>query len=334
MTHHPCVSFVVPCFNYGRFLPDCLRGIFQQTADTTFEVIAIDDCSSDDTWKILSQWNDSRLVIVRHGVNLGHVATVNEGLRLASGEFIARIDPDDRYHSNFLTTLLPLFNDPEVGFAYGDAAMINAAGEITAPRCPQPHGGEPWSGRALLEILRKNYICAPTAIGRREAWLKHVPIWEGLAFNDIYFNVMIARDWKFAYVPEVVADYRVHGSNHHAVIAVSRSEEPSIMRVLDWVFTNREMDKQTEALKQRRRNELYGAHYLDLADKYFGAGLTTDARRCYWRAFIHSPLQSLKVSTIRRFLATLISVGLYNRSKYLAKRFTRPKSTHSAELGR
>ena len=305
----------MPCFNYGRFLPDCLNGIFSQTGGyDDLEVIAIDDCSKDDTWDVLNAWGDSRIKLVRHAQNKGHVFTVNEGLSMASGEFVARIDPDDRYRPQFLETLIPLFENERVGFAYGDAAMIDATGVMTAERCPQPHNGIAFSGSALLDILHKNYICAPTAIGRREAWAKHLPIWEGLSFNDIYFNMMMARDWHFAYQPTVVADYRVHGSNHHTMITINKSEEPSLLRVLDWIFAHEETEPELEQRKQQAKKSVYASHYLDLAEKYFGAGHGADARRCYWQAFTRYP-SIVNSGNCRRFLATLVGLKIYNSAK-------------------
>ena len=207
MSEEPLVSFVVPCYNYARYLPDCLNSIFAQVGYHDIEVIAIDDCSADDTVAILRTWRDPRLVVRYHSVNQGHVATMNEGLSIARGRFIARIDPDDRYRPNFLATLLPEFNRSDrIGFAYGDAAVIDTNGIVTASCSPQPHGAKPFAGWALIDVLTKNYICAPAAIGLRTAWQKYLPIWDGLAFNDFYFNALIARDFDFAYVPTVVAD--------------------------------------------------------------------------------------------------------------------------------
>src|SRR6478609_3872924 len=99
MRNLPLVSFVVPCYNYGRFLPDCLASIFAQEGRQDFEVIAIDDASTDDTLEVLRSFADSRMQVISHAKNLGHVATVNEGLSQARGELVARIDPDDRYRS-------------------------------------------------------------------------------------------------------------------------------------------------------------------------------------------------------------------------------------------
>src|SRR5690349_3878197 len=88
------VSFVVPCYNYGRFLTDCLSSIFRQEGDYSFEIVAVDDASTDDTLHVLEAFADPRLKVVRHESNQGHVKTITRGLREASGQFIARIDPD------------------------------------------------------------------------------------------------------------------------------------------------------------------------------------------------------------------------------------------------
>jgi glycosyltransferase involved in cell wall biosynthesis len=327
----PIVSVIIPSYNYGRFLSACIDGVLAQDAEVPLEVIAIDDGSSDDSPAILKGYaaRDPRVRIFLHSINRGHIVTVNEGFAAARGRFVARIDSDDRYRPNFLSTLLPLFDrHPAVGFAYGDAAIINTDGQVTCERCPQPHGGQPWQGWALPLILQKNYVCAPTAIGRREAWGKHVPVWEGLAFNDIYFNMMMARDWHFAYLPLVVADYRIHGTNHHSRITLNKTEEPSLLRVLDWIFAHPESDRQCEEAKQALRSSVYAAHYLDLADKYFGVGYSADARRCYARAFRLRPSLVFQGGPLRRFTATFLGRKLYDRLKSYFRRGDRRGSNN------
>lgn len=320
-TSEPLVSVVLPCFNYGRYLPDCLQGVFGQRGKfDDIEVIAIDDCSTDDTFSVLESYNDPRLRIIRHDVNRGHVFTVNEGLAEARGRFVARLDPDDRWRPEFLATLLPCFNESaRIGVVYGDAAIIDAEGRITAERCDQVHGERDFRGNELLALLKRNFICAPTAIARREAWQRFLPIWDGLAFNDWYFNVMMAREYDFAYVHRVVADYRIHSSNHHSRIVLQKLEEPSLMRVLDWVFSHPEKDPNTEHAKQREKSRLYAAWYLDQAEKYFGVGYDADARRCYREAFRRKPTWFLNPGLMRRSLGSLIGLSWYRRIKDLVR---------------
>src|SRR5580658_9356881 len=100
---NPLVSFVVRSCNYGRYLPDCLNGIFAQEGDYPFEVIVVDDGSSDNSVEVLSRYsNDPRLRTILHEHNEGHVRTFNDGVASARGEFIARIDCDDRYRPDLL----------------------------------------------------------------------------------------------------------------------------------------------------------------------------------------------------------------------------------------
>jgi glycosyltransferase involved in cell wall biosynthesis len=315
------VSFVIPCYNYGRYLGDCLRSIFAQQGGYEFDIIAIDDASTDDTPAVLSSFADPRLRVVTHEVNMGHVATVNEGLAAARGRYVARIDADDRYRPNFLATLLPKFElSPRIGMVYGDACVIDGEGRINVDRCDRVHGGRDFVGNELTAILENNFICAPTAIARREAWQANLPIWEGLAFNDWYFNVQFARAYDFCYVNEVVADYRVHARNHHARIVLDRTEEASIVRVLDHVFGQQDQDADLESRKQRSRGRIYAAQYLTLAEKYFGAGMYADARRCYWQTWRYQPGRILRFGPLRRLLATYLGQKHYEFCKRLMVR--------------
>src|SRR5205085_922245 len=111
------------------YLGACIGSILAQDGYGDFEIIAIDDASPDNTAEVLRSFADPRLRVIMHSKNQGHVATVNEGLSEARGQFVARIDADDVYRPSFLKTLLPRFADAaRVGLVYDDAAIINEHG--------------------------------------------------------------------------------------------------------------------------------------------------------------------------------------------------------------
>jgi O-antigen biosynthesis protein len=310
------VSFIVPCYNYGRFLRDCLDSIFCQQGNYTFEIVALDDGSTDDTAAVLQRFADPRLRVIRHATNQGHVKTISQGLREAQGRLVARIDPDDRYRPCFLCETVPRFAEhPEIGFVYGDAALIDEAGRITAEWSDRVHAGRDYKGNEFVALLSRNFVCAPTVIARRKAWLQTLPVPADLAFNDWYFNLMIARRHDFYFVSRVIAEYRVHDSNHHTKIVRDRSEEPSIVFLLDRIFRQPETDPQREHQKQKARNRAYGAQFLTLADKYFGFRMNRDARRCYLRAMQHAPRYLLSWTVVRRLVATGMQRQSYDRLK-------------------
>lgn len=316
MMADPLVSIVVPCYNYGRYLPECLESIFRQDSRYDLEVIAVDDASPDNSGEILRNWPDGRLRIITHDKNLGHAATVTDGIQAARGKYVARIDPDDRYRPEFLATLVPILeSNPEVGMTYGDAAMIDAAGRLTAPRSDEYHGDKDFLGNELVALMERHFICAPTALGRREAWLGALPIPPHLAFNDVWFNLMIARHWDYCYKQVVVADYRVHSENWHRRTIRDRSDEHSILWLLETLFLTPEKNPEREVEKHRARPRIYGAHYLLLARHYFGAGMMDDAQRCYLHALRNRPSLLLNPQIARQLTATFMGRKLYESIK-------------------
>ncbi len=316
----PAVSFVVLSYNFAPFLAECIRSILDQEGEHRFEIILVDDASTDGTERLLESFNDPRLKVIRHTENLGHVRTVNEALSYVCGRYVAKIDGDDRYRRSFLSTVLPKFDAfPDVGLVYGDAAIIDDRGRVTMERSDRVHGGRDFKGNEFLRLLEENCICAPTAIARREMWQRALPVPAGLAFNDWYFNVMLARQCECYYLHRVLADYRVHSGNHHTRIVRDKTEEPSIFSILDRVFNEVESWAPLEKAKRRGRQRIYGRHYLTLADKYFGMGMNGDARRCYWAAVRNWPQYMLNVGVQRRLAATIVGRRRYDFGKTLVK---------------
>ena len=316
----PRVSFVVLSYNYAQYIGETISSILDQEGEHDFEIIVVDDASTDDSDAVIRAFDDPRITYIRHEQNQGHAATVTDGLRAARGDLVARIDSDDRYRPYFLNEVLPLFAaHPDVGLVYGDAAVMDSAGKITIPASDVMHGGRDYHGNEYVRLLEENFICAPTVIARRQAWLDALPIREGLIFHDWYFTLMIGRAHAFYYRARVLADYRVHSRNYHTVISRNRSEEPSIFGLLDQLYSGVEADAELERAKQSARRRVYGRQYLTLAQKYFGHGLNEDARRCYWNAIRLRPEYAFRADVARQFTGTLIGRDRYDHIKRLIK---------------
>lgn len=317
----PLVSFVLLSYNYARYIGDTIQSVLQQEGGFPFELIVVDDASSDDSVEVISAFQDPRIRLIRHETNQGHAATVTDGLRAARGKYVARIDSDDRYRPYFLQEVVPILNaDADVGLVYGDAAIIDSDGVITAEATDVVHGGRDFKGNEYIALLEKNFICAPTIIARREAWLAALPIAEGLSFHDWWFTLQVARRWPFYFRSKVLADYRVHQANYHTVITRNKTEETSIMRLLNDLFAEPEVDASLHAEKIRARNRILATHYLVLAYKYFGSGMTADARRCYLAAVRRRPALLSMAEVARQLLGTFIGQATYERIKSIVKR--------------
>jgi len=96
MTSEPLVSIILPVFNTDMYLTEAIQSILEQSY-TNFELLVIDDCSTDTSFKISSTFerSDKRIRAFRQERNLGIVAALNRGIDLAQGEYVARMDADD-----------------------------------------------------------------------------------------------------------------------------------------------------------------------------------------------------------------------------------------------
>ncbi len=97
---NPRFSIVIPTYNRSASVLDTLQSCFEQTCGD-FEVVVVDDGSSDDTRAVLATIDDPRLTVV-HQDNAGPAAARNHGMKVASGQYIAFLDSDDRWYPTFL----------------------------------------------------------------------------------------------------------------------------------------------------------------------------------------------------------------------------------------
>jgi cellulose synthase/poly-beta-1,6-N-acetylglucosamine synthase-like glycosyltransferase len=142
----PRVSIIIPCFNYGHYLPQSVGSALAQH-DVEPEVIIVDDASTDDSAQIAARYarSDGRVSVVAHSANTGHVQAFNDGLREATGEFIVRLDADDLLTPGSAGRAVALFDAfPEVGLVYGHPLHFTTA-EPPAARTVD-RGWHVWSG--------------------------------------------------------------------------------------------------------------------------------------------------------------------------------------------
>ncbi|MCH7555844.1 MAG: glycosyltransferase [Planctomycetes bacterium] len=130
MTNRPKVSVLISAYNSEKYIEQALESIYNQTYQD-FEVIIVDDGSTDRTSEILVNMKDPRTFICRNSVNKGLTKSLNIGLKLCRGEYVARMDADDISHPQRFEKQVGFLNEnPEcvaLGSWYG---RIDSNGEV------------------------------------------------------------------------------------------------------------------------------------------------------------------------------------------------------------
>ncbi len=158
----PSVSVLMSVYNGEHYLQEAVESVLQQTY-TDYEFIIIDDGSKDRTWELLNSFNDPRIRLVRNEKNIGLTQSLNKGIQMSRGDYLARQDADDISTSERLALQMRFLEEhPGVGVLGTWIAYIDKKGERMGI----------WAtpGSPLLiswSLLFGNCIAHPSVIMRR-----------------------------------------------------------------------------------------------------------------------------------------------------------------------
>lgn len=205
------VSVVIPTYNRASFIGEALTGVLQQTFQD-FEILVIDDGSTDNTALVVKQIADARIRYMTQD-HRGVSAALDLGWRAAQGEYIARLDSDDRWLPDLLQELVTRMDaDPRLGAVYARAQGMDTQGQLltqligTAERFP---------GHTLKSLIYGDSVC-PTAVLIRRAAIERAGGYDStLIANedwDLWIRIAAQQD-GIGYFPRVLAHYRYHPNN-------------------------------------------------------------------------------------------------------------------------
>jgi len=224
---------VIPCHNHAAFLADAIESVRAQTY-TAYEIIVVDDGSTDSSAEVAAACSSVRLLPQRHS---GVSAARNAGLAIADGVFVVFLDADDRLLPNALEVGVNcLIERPECGLVYGRYCLIDANGQVMSPA-----QGRSVDAQHYLAMLRSNYIGMHAAVMYRRNVLEEFgPFNNSLRAcedYDMYLRIMRLRP---AYGHGIlVAEYRQHQTNASRNDALMLKGALSVIRS-QWTFVKSE----------------------------------------------------------------------------------------------
>tara|TARA_R110000850_G_scaffold264954_2_gene394285 strand:- start:2489 stop:3364 length:876 start_codon:yes stop_codon:yes gene_type:complete len=199
------VSVVTPTYNRARFLPDAVSSVLAQTYGD-FELIILDDGSSDDTREVLEPFLADRRVRYFYQKNQGQSHARNHALDQAAGEFIAFLDSDDLWEPSKLEKQLAVFkSNPNVDIVHGDEATIDEQGVVNSLE-----NMNRYSGGITRYLLADNSVSITTALVRRRCFDEMGGFDTSVGVADDYeLWLRFSARYYFHYEPGIVASYRV-----------------------------------------------------------------------------------------------------------------------------
>lgn len=118
------VSVIMPSWNTSKYIAESIKSVINQTY-SKWELIIVDDCSSDDTDNVVAQFNDERIHYLKNEKNSGAALTRNYAIREANGEWIAFLDSDDLWYPEKLEKQLEFMNTHGYVFSYHNFEKID-----------------------------------------------------------------------------------------------------------------------------------------------------------------------------------------------------------------
>jgi glycosyltransferase involved in cell wall biosynthesis len=269
------VSVIIPAFNSMKYLPDTLESVLQQTF-TDFEVLIINDGSSDNIVQWASGLVDSRVKLISQE-NQGLSGARNTGIAHAQADYIAFVDADDLWEATKLEKQVCCLDDhPKVGLVHTWMALVDERGKPTGRVLESYLEGDVWE-----KIVQWNRIACPSVMVRRccfdtmggfDRSLRSIEDW------DMW--IRIATIYPFAVIKEPLAYYRqvpnsmskncqvMEQAFHQVIEKTFQSVATELLYLKNRSYSYANLCLAWKALQTLNRDYKLAIHYRDLAISY------------------------------------------------------------------
>jgi glycosyltransferase involved in cell wall biosynthesis len=284
----PLVSIIIPTYNQARTLERALQSVTEQTLQD-FEIIIVDDASTDSTTAVIDKFADPRIHYFRHDQNLFAGAARNTGMKAATGKYIAFRVSDDAGLPQKRARQVELLEgaDQDCGCSY-TGALINVEGGLHKYATYEPS----WHGDALQDyLLGKFTIWTPTFLFRRELLQQIEPFDTSLIrLEDVDFYLRILKHCRLSCVSEPMVELFLDMSKEIAEVGDR----------CDWILLN----KHHELIAQQGTflsRYIYATYQFRIGERYLNEGHTLTGLKNIGKAILQNPCLPPK-----RYIAMLL----------------------------
>lgn len=248
----PAVSIIIPTFNHGAYIYEAITSVQNQTLQD-FEIVVVDDGSTDETREIVSSFQDERIHYL-YQENRGLPAARNTGIKYASSPLIALLDADDLFGPDKLTVATAFMRSkPETGLFYNGHIKMNGSGEpFLIHRVPT---------QLTLADLVLGYPFSPSDVVIRREWIERIGYYDESRIpnsEDLDLHLRLYQaGCVFSGVPAALNFRRMHANRRFRQI---EQKLPICLETLERVFSSPDCPHEVAIL----RDTAYSNHYLGI----------------------------------------------------------------------
>lgn len=243
MRNKPLISIIVPNYNYSEFLDGRFCSIFAQTYDN-YEVIILDDCSSDDSLKVIDKYKDNKKVskVIINEINSGSpFKQWEKGINNAAGEIIWIAESDDLCEPTFLETLVESYLLGDAVMAFCRSKLIDVHGDKLREnfQMSETKADICWEG---LDFI-KNILCLRNEVQNASSVIFSKSV--ACSVNKNFMSYKGAGDWLFwleiaekgnvCFVNRELNQYRLH-QNTTSIVVKSGVEFREMKQIYHWLY--------------------------------------------------------------------------------------------------
>lgn len=208
------ISVAMTTYNGSKYLREQIDSILNQT-EKDFELIICDDCSSDDTFAIISDYekNDFRIHVYKNEKNLGYVKNFEKAISLCKGDYIALSDQDDVWLPEHLSILLDNIKAGGYSLVGANALLVDFNNIYLGTKLINNYTLPNNKHDFEIMLLYRNVFQGAAILFDRTILNKALPFPENMKFHDWWLALVASENNGVNYIDEPVLRYRQHGNN-------------------------------------------------------------------------------------------------------------------------
>lgn len=211
----PFFSVIIPLFNKEKFVENAVKSILEQTF-SDFEIIIVEDCSSDNSWDVVLKINSDKIKIIKHKKNKGLSASRNTGIKNSNANYVTFLDADDVWKSNYLEKIHDLIQQfPDAKLLATNYEELYPNNVIVFPKNKSYNYKKDSIIPDFFEISLTQPLYCSCSLCVEKSVFETIGFYDEKITHgeDIDFNIRANKGFKLAYSNAVLVTYTMFSEN-------------------------------------------------------------------------------------------------------------------------